>query len=57
VPDVLASTANYLKGCGWKRGEAWGEGAANFQVLLRWNSSEVYTKTVAYFAEQLTAGE
>jgi membrane-bound lytic murein transglycosylase B len=26
-------------------------------VLLQWNSSEVYTKTVAYFAEQLAAGE
>jgi len=23
VPDVLASTANYLLGLGWKRGEAW----------------------------------
>jgi lytic murein transglycosylase len=23
VPDVLASTANYLKGLGWKRGEPW----------------------------------
>jgi len=23
VPDVLASTANYLKGLGWRRGEPW----------------------------------
>jgi lytic murein transglycosylase len=53
VPDVLASTANYLKGYGWQRGQPWGEGSANFQVLLQWNSSEVYTKTVAYFAQQL----
>ena len=57
VPDVLASTANYLKGYGWKRGQPWGEGTANFQVLLQWNSSEVYTKTVAYFAERLAGGE
>jgi lytic murein transglycosylase len=57
VPDVLASTANYLKGYGWQRGQPWGEGTPNFQVLLQWNSSEVYTKTVAYFAEQLAAGE
>jgi lytic murein transglycosylase len=56
VPDVLASTANYLKGYGWQRGQPWGEGTANFQVLLQWNSSQVYTKTVAYFAERL-AGE
>ncbi len=53
VPDVLASTANYLKGYGWKAGQPWGEGTANFQVLLQWNASEVYTKTVAYFAQQL----
>jgi lytic murein transglycosylase len=56
VPDVLASTANYLKGYGWQRGQPWGEGTANFQVLLEWNKSQVYTKTVAYFAQQL-AGE
>jgi len=52
--DALASTANYLKGYGWQRGQPWGEGTANFQVLLQWNSSQVYTKTVAYFAQQLT---
>ncbi len=55
VPDVLASTANYLKGYGWQRGQPWGEGTANFQVLLQWNASEVYTKTVAYFAQELAA--
>lgn len=56
VPDVLASTANYLKGYGWHRGEPWGEGTPNFDVLLQWNASQVYTKTVAYFAQQLAGG-
>lgn len=56
VPDVLASTANYLKGYGWQRGQPWGEGTANFQVLLQWNASTVYTKTVAYFAQRLAGG-
>jgi lytic murein transglycosylase len=56
VPDVLASTANYLKGYGWRRGEPWGEGTPNFDVLLQWNASQVYTKTVAYFAQQLAGG-
>jgi lytic murein transglycosylase len=51
--NALASTANYLKGYGWQRGQSWGEGTANFQVLLQWNSSQVYTKTIAYFAQQL----
>jgi lytic murein transglycosylase len=57
VPDVLASTANYLKGYGWQHGQPWGEGTANFQVLLQWNASQVYTKTVAYFAQQLANGQ
>jgi lytic murein transglycosylase len=57
VPDVLASTANYLKGYGWQRGQPWGEGSANFQVLLQWNASQVYTKTVAYFAQRLAGGQ
>jgi lytic murein transglycosylase len=57
VPDVLASTANYLKGYGWQRGQPWGEGSANFQVLLQWNSSQVYTKTVAYFAQELAGSQ
>jgi lytic murein transglycosylase len=57
VPDVLASTANYLKGYGWQRGQPWGEGTANFQVLLQWNASQVYTKTVAYFAQLLASGQ
>jgi lytic murein transglycosylase len=56
VPDVLASTANYLKCYGWQRGQPWGEGTPNFQVLLLWNASQVYTKTVAAFAQQLTDG-
>jgi len=56
VPDVLASTANYLKAYGWQAGQPWGEGTPNFQVLLQWNASQVYTKTIAYFAEQLAAG-
>src|ERR1700723_151593 len=55
VPDVLASTGNYLKGYGWQAGQPWGEGTPNFDVLLKWNASKVYTKTVAYFAEQLAA--
>ncbi len=57
VPDVLASTANYLKSYGWQRGQPWDEGSANFQVLQQWNASEVYTKTVAYFADLLAKGQ
>ncbi len=54
APDVLASTANYLAGYGWKRGKDWEPGSANFAVIQQWNKSEVYAKTIAYFASQLS---
>ncbi|MCX5495124.1 lytic murein transglycosylase [Kaistia dalseonensis] len=51
--DVLASTANYLKGYGWQRGGSWEEGSANFNVLRQWNKAEVYAKSAALFADKL----
>lgn len=53
VPDVLASTANYLKGYGWEPGQPWTEGSHNFEVLGEWNKSPVYRKTIAAFASRL----
>jgi lytic murein transglycosylase len=55
VPDVLASTANYLASYGWKRGEAWTPGSPNYAVLQQWNKSDVYCQTVAYFATRLAS--
>lgn len=51
--DVLASTANYLAGHGWQRGKDWEHGGPNFAVLQQWNKSEIYARTVAFFASQL----
>jgi lytic murein transglycosylase len=53
--DVLASTANFLKNNGWRRGEPWAEGTANMEAIRAWNKSTIYSKTIAYFAEQLAA--
>jgi lytic murein transglycosylase len=53
VPDVLASTANYLRGYGWQRGAPYGPGTKNFEVILAWNKAQVYAHTIAYFAERL----
>ncbi|MGJ5180502.1 lytic murein transglycosylase [Bradyrhizobium oligotrophicum] len=53
VPDVLASTANYLKGYGWQKGKDWEPGGPNFAVIQQWNKSEVYARTIATFATQL----
>ena len=52
-PDVLASTANFLQSHGWQKGKDWQPGSPNFPALQQWNKSEVYAKTVAYFATQL----
>src|SRR6195952_3435752 len=51
--DVLASTANYLASYGWQRGQGWEPGSTNFAVIQQWNKSEVYAKTIAYFATRL----
>ena len=53
VPDVLASTANFLKGYGWQRGGSWEPGSANFAVIKEWNKAGVYSQTIAYFATRL----
>jgi lytic murein transglycosylase len=53
APDVLASTANFLASYGWQRGKDWEPGSANFAVIQQWNKSEVYSKTIGYFATQL----
>jgi len=54
APDVLASTANYLRGYGWRAGAGWGQGEANYQALLGWNKAEVYAQALGIFARQLT---
>jgi lytic murein transglycosylase len=53
VPDVLASTANLLKVNGWRAGEPFGEGTANFQAMREWNHSELYRRTLVLFSERL----
>jgi lytic murein transglycosylase len=56
VPDMLASTANFLKGNGWQAGQGWEPGSANYAVLREWNRAEVYQRTIATMASKLREG-
>ena len=53
LPDVLASTANYLRAKGWRRGQPWQPGSANYAVIKRWNRAEVYARTIAKAAVEM----
>jgi lytic murein transglycosylase len=53
VPDMLASTANFLKGNGWQAGQSWEPGSANYAVIKEWNKAEVYQRTIAVMASKL----
>lgn len=53
VPDLLASTASYLKGHGWQRGQSWEPGTANYAVIREWNKAEVYQRTISIMATKL----
>lgn len=53
VPDMLASTANFLKSYGWKAGQPYGPGTANHEVLRNWNKAEVYVRTIAMMSERM----
>jgi lytic murein transglycosylase len=56
IPDVLASTANLLKTAGWRAGQPYGEGSANFDAMREWNRATIYRKTIGYFADRLVGG-
>lgn len=53
VPDILASTANYLRAHGWQRGAKWGPGSANYRAIKEWNRADVYARTISLMAAKL----
>ena len=55
VPDILASTANFLKGHGWQRGQPWHPGSPNYDVIRDWNRAQVYQRTISVMASKLAA--
>jgi lytic murein transglycosylase len=53
VPDVLASTANFLKANGWRAGTPYGEGTFNFEVMRTWNQALLYRQAIVLLAERI----
>lgn len=55
VPDVVASTAKFLQSYGWQAGQGWEPGEPNWPVMLQWNKSQIYSKTIALLATKIEA--
>ena len=51
--DALASTANFLKGHGWRRGGGYQPGEANFGAIQGWNAAGVYQKAIAIMGAEI----
>jgi lytic murein transglycosylase len=56
--DALASTANLLRGHGWRPGAGYQPGQANFAAIKGWNDASVYQQAIAIMGAQIDgAGE
>lgn len=53
APDALATTANWFKKRGWKRGGGYLPGTSNYRLIQEWNRSDNYQKTIVVFANEL----
>lgn len=54
--DALASTANFLRGHGWRAGAGYQPGQANFGAIQGWNAAGVYQKAIAIIAAEIDGG-
>ena len=51
--DALASTANFLRGHGWRKGGGYQPGEGNFGAIQGWNAAGVYQKAIAEIGRQI----
>lgn len=51
--DALASTANYLRRNGWKKGKGYQPGEPNFRAIKQWNAASVYQQAIAIMAARI----
>jgi membrane-bound lytic murein transglycosylase B len=53
---ALTSTANFLKGHGWKAGAGYQQGQPNFAAIEGWNAATVYQQAIAQMGRQIDGG-
>jgi lytic murein transglycosylase len=53
--DALASTANFLRGHGWKAGAGYQPGEPNFAAIQGWNAALVYEQAIAIMGAKIDA--
>lgn len=51
--DALASTANFLRGHGWRAGSGYQPGQGNFGALQGWNAASVYQRAIAIIGAEI----
>jgi len=54
--NALASTANFLRGHGWRAGAGYQPGEANFAAIQAWNAAAVYQRAIALMGRQIDGG-
>lgn len=51
--DAFASTANFLRAHGWRRGAGYQPGQTNYRALQAWNAARVYQQAIAIIAAKI----
>lgn len=51
--DALHSTANFLRGHGWRPGGGYQKGEANYGAIQGWNAAGVYQQAIAIMGRQI----
>ncbi|MCX8999519.1 lytic murein transglycosylase [Rhizobiaceae bacterium BDR2-2] len=54
--DALASTANFLKGHGWRAGAGYQPGQPNYAAIQGWNAASVYQRAIAHIGAAIDGG-
>ena len=52
-PDVIGSTAKWFEVHGWRRGQDYGEGTANYKIIMKWNRATNYQRTIPRLAKEI----